>query len=323
VSPRAEDDHADDDDLPAEDEEGQEGASETPLFAPPGDDDFDNIKYFAGLEQLPSAFSAALNRDYLRRPYSAFAVRFGGDDERTGGFDPKYFTERVLQAAKLNHWVAKAAFKDVGWPGVLATVPGSLIAHFTIAAGEERIRLGRETDYPTIAGARAVARLFAAAGDEDELLQAVRPLGKNAVKTLLGTLDDSVNLDLTVNWLTREGQYVRLTPKRAELGVEILNIVPEMVSTPPVLISGQIDHPDKGHGQVRVIPLHGAPMLLHFSPELEEKIREAWGKFIVGTMVVEEPENPSLPRAPRRVRTLRRIRAIFGSEEELVRNLNR
>lgn len=316
-------DETDDEEVSDEDEEGQEGVEREPLFAPPGDDDYEVIKYFAGLRELPKVFEAAgaLNREYLKRKYSAFAVRFTGEDKRTGGFEPNFFTKRVLRAAQLNRWVTNAAFKHVGPPGVFATVPGSLIAHFTIAAGEEAVRLGAHTEYPNVAGARAVARLIAYASHEEALLEAVRPLGKNAVRSLLGALDDSVQLGLTVNWLTREGQYSRVTPKQAERGLETLNIVPEMVRRSPAVIAGSIDRPDKGHGRVRLEQLQGGAMILNYAPGLEEKIREAWGKFIVGTMVVEEPENPSLPRAPQRIRTLTRISRIFDTEEELLRSV--
>jgi hypothetical protein len=317
VTPGAEDDESE---PPDEDSEGQQGVEHEPLFAPPGDDEYTTIKFFSGLKQLPKAFQPheALNLEYLHRKYSAFAVRFTGEDKRTGGFEPKFFTDRVLQASRLNRWVTNAAFKNAGSPGVYATVPGSLIAHFTVAAGEEQMRLGRHSEFPSVAGARAVARLLGYAGHEDALLDAVRPLGKNAVKTLLKTFDDSASLGLTVNWLSREGQYSRVTPKQAERGVEALNAVPAMVRRPPVVIVGSIDRPDKGHGIVRMEPLEGGAMVLHYEPGLEEGIRQAWGKFIIGTMVVEEPENPSLPRAPRRVRTLRRIQRTFDTEDELV-----
>jgi len=153
------------------------------------------------------------------------------------------------------------------------------------------------------------------------LLDAVHPLGKNAVRSLLKTLDDSVQLGLTVNWLSKEGQYARVTPRQAERGLETLSIVPAMVRRSPTVVVGSIDRPDKGHGRVRMQPLQGGPMVLHYAPELQEKIREAWGKFIVGTMVVEEPENPSLPRAPQRIRILTRISQIFDTQEELTRRV--
>ena len=59
-------------------------------------------------------------------------------------------------------------------------------------------------EYPTIFGARAVARLLAYADDDEALLEAVRPLGKRAVNTLVGTLNDSVELHLEIDWLTHE-----------------------------------------------------------------------------------------------------------------------
>ena len=52
-------------------------------------------------------------------------------------------------------------------------------------------------------------------------------------------------------------------------------------------------------------------MLLHFLPHLQEAIRAAWGKVMVGSIVVDEPEKPSLPRAPSRVRTLVRIDRVY------------
>jgi hypothetical protein len=317
-------DEDEDEELLDEDEEARDEAGEAELFARPGDSEYDRIKFFSGLESLPKSFqgAGALSREYLKQRYSAFAVRFTGGDERTGGFDPEFFTKRVLRAARLNRWVANA-YAPANPPGVFATVPGSLVAHFTIAAGEEPARLGGHREYPTIAGARAVARLLAYAGDESALLEAVHPLGKLAVRSLLAALDDAVELDLTMNWLTREGLYSSVGPKRAERGVEILSVVPAMVTRAPQLIAGQLDRPDKGRGRVRMQPLRGAPMLLHYPPELEDRIREAWGKYMVGTMIVEEPENPSLPRAPKRVRTLRRIRRIYDTEEELARALDR
>jgi hypothetical protein len=321
VTTRGEDD--DKDELPNDDDEGQEGVEREPLFAPPGDDEYETVKFFAGLTELPKVFQphAELNREYLKRKFAAFAVRFTGADKRTSGFEPYFFTERVMQASRLNRWVTNAAFKGSGPPGVFATVPGSLIAHFTIAAGEEPMRLGSHTEYPSVAGARAVARLIGYTGHEEALLEAVRPLGKNAVKSLLKTLDDSAQLGLTVNWLSREGQYARVTPKQAERGLETLNIVPVIVRRPPIVIVGSIDRPDKGHGRVRMQPLQGGAMMLHYEPNLQETIRQAWGKFIIGTMIVEEPENPSLPRAPQRVRSLTRISRIFDTEEELLRRI--
>jgi hypothetical protein len=322
VSP--DDDGLDEDDF---DEDGPDGGDAADgdadhsdeLFAAPEDDEYDTIKYHRGLQTLPPAFAhfADLTREWLTQPLSAFAVRFTGGDPRTGAVDPDYFTKRILRVARLNRWVTNSKFKGVGNPGLLATLPGSLVAHFTVAEGEAPRRLGRHTEYPTVAGARAVTRLLAYADDEEALLEAVHPLGKLAVRMLLGTLNDSAELGITVNWLTHEGQYTSLTPERAGQGVETLNIVPKMVTGPRVQVIGQLDRPDHARRRVRLEPLRGGPMLLHYPAHLEERIRQAWTRYVTATIVVEQPENPSLPRAPARVRTLLSIDKVHESDHGL------
>lgn len=289
------------------------------IFAPPGDDDYEQIKYFKGLEVLPKSFRPfeSLTRGLMRRGDFAFAVRFARTGSHSTGLDPEFFTQRVLRAARLNRWVSNAAYRGAPAPGLLATLPGSLIAHFTVSDGEVPARLGRHTEYPTVAGSRGVARLLAYSGDRDALLEAIRPLGKRAVNTLVGTLEDSVELDLTMNWVTREGMYTRLAPKAAEKGVETLDIVPHMITKRGVPILGALDRPDHEKSLVKLQPVTGAPIILHFPPALEDGIRGAWGKYIAGTMTVAEPENPSLPRAPRRIRTLTRIDHVYETASQL------
>ncbi len=304
-------------------EEGQEGVEESDLFAPPGDQEYDHIRYFEGLRELPAPFRASeeLTRRWLGQRLAAFAVRFSGGDRQTGAHDPQDFTRRIMRAAQLNRWVSNSAYSRVGYPGVLATVPGSLIAHFTVAPGEEPLRLGRHREYPSISGARAVARLLAYADDEERLLAAIHPLGKRAVNVLLATFVESLDAGVTVNWLSREGQYARLTPRRAEEGAETLNVQPRMVRRPAETIVGSLDRPAAADAVVRFQPLRGGPKLLHYRPAMREKIRADWGRYIVGSMVVEEPENPSLPRAPARVRHLVRIAQVYDRPEEIPGNL--
>jgi hypothetical protein len=317
-----EDPDADPENDPAEEEEGQDDVVESPLFAPPGDDDYDQIRYSEGLRDLPAPFSPSeeLTRDLLGRTRSAFAVRFSGGGERTGAYEPRAFTERILNAARLNRWVTNSLFQGAEFPWVLATLPGSLIAHFTVPEGEQRVRLGGESQFPSIFGARAVTRLLAYSADEEELLAAVAPLGKRAVRTLLRTFDDAATKELTVHWLTHEGQYTKLEPAEAERGLETLSIVPQMLTRPPVTVVGAVNRPDWAAQRVQLRTLQQRTMNLQYRPHLEDRIREAWHKYIVGDMVVEEPENPSLPRAPARIRTLTRIQGVYEDPEEIPRN---
>jgi len=310
----------DDDQEQADDEQGgQPGVEESDIWAPPSDDDYDRIKFFQGLTSLPKQFSGGLEditRELLRRRLAAFAVRFSGGDKEHG-YDPIRFADLVKRTARLNRWVSNSvAPGEVTYPGLLASLPGSLVAHFAVSPHEERLRLGKERTYPSIYGARAVARLLAATGDDEVLLESVKPLGKRAVTTYLATLNDAVTFELSIGWLTREGQFSTVSPKRAEKGIAALDIVPRMIKHEE-RVAGYIDRPVAQTGKVRLQPLKGGPMILNYPDRLQEQIRAAWGRYVDATIVVAEPENPSLPRAPRRERTLRRIHHVYDSPDDL------
>jgi hypothetical protein len=318
VTPR-EEDPDDVDDVDDGQQDGQEDVEESPLFAPPSDDDYRHVRFFKALRDLPGAFAepSTGTQHWLTRPLSAFSVHFSDGDRRTGGVDPVTFTERVLRAARLNRWVSNSGVGNVLPPNVLATLPASLVVHFTVASGEDSRRLGPYEGYPNVLGSRAVTRLLALAAEDEALRDAVHPLGKRAVQALLGTYDDSMRAKVTIEWLNRDGLYAQLTPKSAERGAEALDYVPPLIRQEPIPVSGFLDRPNKEHGLVKLSPLRGSPMLLHYEPEQEERIRNAWGRYIIGEMVVEEPENPSLPRAPSRVRHLQRIYRVVETRKEL------
>jgi predicted secreted protein len=200
---------------------------------------------------------------------------------------------------------------------VLATLPGSLIAHYAIPEGEEPRRIVGHVEYPSIYGARAVTRLLASAGDEEVLREAVKPLGKRAVRTLVSALDDSAQHDVTINWLTHEGEYTAVGPRRAARGIDALSIVPEMIRRPSVRVLGRLNKPDYEKRVVRLQPPRGRAMVLHYPRRLEPVIGESWRKWIVGFMAVEEPENPSLPKAPRRRRTITRIEEVYDDLHDI------
>ena len=90
-----------------------------------------------------------------------------------------------------------------------------------------------------------------------------------------------------------------------------------MLRLPPERIVGALNRPDWEERRVRLQPLHGGPKILYYDAELHDQVGAAWGKYVVGQMVVEEPENPSLPRAPRRVRTLVRIEHVYESADDI------
>lgn len=306
----------DEDDGLLEDEEG--GADDGDIFAPPGDDDYEGIDYYVGLGELPRGFADVPQaREFLQRPLSTFAARFSNGNSNGRGFDPILFSHLVARTARLHRWVSNSKFKNVEYPGVLATLPGSLIVHFTVSPGEAQQRRADEREYPSVYGARALARLLAATNRPEPLLRAVHPLGKRAVNTFMGTLHDSVDKDLTIEVLTHEGQHSKLTPARAERAIVTLDIVPEMLTRPPVTVVGLLDRPDHEKARVKLTPREGSPRLLDFSPHLEDRIRDAWGRYIVGTMVLEEPSNPSLPRAPARRRTLMSIEHVVEDVDTL------
>ncbi len=320
--PSDDDDLEEDDELEEDDDEeqgGQAGVESSGLFAPPDDEEYDRIRYFDVDDVLPRSFQGFedLNRSLISRPFSIFAARFTGGDRRTGAYEPRAFTRRVFRAAQLNRWVANSRFPGVQFPNVLATLPGSLIAHYAVPTGEERQRIAGHAEFPSVYGARAVARLLSAAGDEEVLLESVRPLGKLAVRTLLGALSDAANNDLTINWLTHEGQYTVVGPKSAAIGIEALSTVPRIVRRPSVPVVGRLNKPDHEKRVVRLQPLRGRTMQLHYPLELEPVIGESWRRWIVGSMAVEGPENPSLPKAPRRRRILMQIDGIYQSVKEI------
>lgn len=300
---------------------GAAGVVTDGLFDPPDDSQFDTgVSWCRGLVRLPPAFSsfAKLTRELLRSSGSAFVLRFSGGDAQTGSHDPRLFTDLILRGARLNKWVSSSAFPGEGlWPGVHATLPGSLIAHFTIAPGEEPKRLGDEVLYPSVYGARAVTRLLAVSKEEEVLLKAVHPLGKRAVNSYIATLRDAVEHNLSIDWLTRDGLYSSLPVEYAADAVEALDIVPAMVERTEPFI-GKLDRPFDEKGTVRIDPVRGGAMSAGYSPGLREDIREAWGKYVAGTLVVIEPENPSLPRAPRRSRYIRAIHHVYGEEPESI-----
>lgn len=305
----------DDEEAGEEQQEGTEEAGTRGLFDPPRDSEYDDsVSWFRGLRQLPDAFAgpfSPVTRRLLRLPGSAFAVRFSGGDEGTGGFDPQLFTSLILRSARLHRWVSNSAFSGQAWlPGVAATLPGSLVAHFTRSPGETARRLGGETTFPSVYGARAVGRLLALSRDDERLLEAVQPLGKRAVSSYIATLGDAVEHDFAVDWLTREGQYAHVAPEEASQAIEALSIVPEMVEK-RIPIVGRLDRPFEEKGTVRIQPIRGAALTLTYPPRLRESIRGAWGKYVAATMVVTEASNPSLPNAPRRTRRLRSIQHVY------------
>ena len=303
ASPEAED--------PANQDDPQEGSEDSPIFQPPGDDEYDTISYSQGLTQLPQGF-VDLTRQLLQRPGAAFASRFttatGGD-----GLPLELFEELVGRVARLNRWVSNSVTDGVvGPPRVLGAVPGSLTVHFGVSDEEKAKRLGEEHLFPSVYGARATVRLLAYGADADLLLPATAPLGKRAVQMLLRTFEDSVEDKLTITWLTHEGMSAELTPERAEEGVKTLNVVPPMTSRTEDVI-GYLDQPSHEARTVRLELLRGPTHSAAFGPRLEEKVRQAWGKYVACRIRIEEPENPSLPRAPRRRYRLTRIDRIFDA----------
>jgi hypothetical protein len=84
-----------------------------------------------------------------------------------------------------------------------------------------------------------------------------------------------------------------------------------MVRRAAVPVLGVLNKPDWETNVVRLRQPNGRAMLLHYDPALEPSISESFHKWIVGRMVVEEPENASLPKAPRRRRTLTRVEHVF------------
>jgi hypothetical protein len=281
--------------------------------------------------------------DSLSSGRSRWAARFSGAGLDGPSADPIKTAALIRRLAIAARWMANGLFPGHGAvPGfVLGEATHSIVLEFALAPEEEPVRVvvggaeedrngearERRTVYPTVEGGRYLGTLLASADESEKLIERFGIVGKQAVRTYQGALEEFVEFDTELDLLVPvavEGdetdlRRVNMPIKNTQKELNVLSRKPREMSV-STEVEGLLYAQNSLNLGFGIQKDNESHITGEYDLRVADKLGPAWNKRVWAQIEEIGPKEDWMPRAGRTRRVLQDVVVLREGETRLGAN---